>query len=320
MTPTITLLDDYQQVAVISADWSNLSGRYRIDAVREHIAERDDLVARLADSEVVVAMRERTPLTADLFDRLPRLRLVVTTGMKNASIDVASAAERGITVCGTRTRPSGVSELVIGMLIAVMRSISVEDAAMHRGGWQHTIGPGLQGNRLGLLGLGAIGARVARLASAFEMDVVAWTPNLTSERAATHGVRAVERDELMATADAVSVHAPLNESTRGLIGAREIALMKPTAYLINTSRGPLVDESALVAALRSSAIAGAALDVYDVEPLPAQHPLRELPNALLLPHIGYVTSSAYEVFYPDAVEDVEAFLAGSPVRVVSPPS
>jgi phosphoglycerate dehydrogenase-like enzyme len=320
MTATITLLDDYQQVAVPSVDWSELARRYRIDAVREHIGERDELVARLADSEVVVAMRERTPLTVDLFDRLPRLRLVVTTGMKNASIDVAGAARHGITVCGTRTHPSGVSELVMGMLIAVMRSVSVEDAAMHRGGWQHTIGPGLQGSRLGLLGLGSIGSRVARLASAFEMDVVAWTPNLTPERAATYGVRAVERDELLSTADAVSVHAPLNETTRGLIGARELELMKPSAYLINTSRGPLVDESALVAALRSSAIAGAALDVYDVEPLPVEHPLRQLPNALLLPHIGYVTSNAYEVFYPDAVEDIVAFLAGTPIRVVSPPT
>jgi phosphoglycerate dehydrogenase-like enzyme len=320
MTPTITLLDDYQQVAVASADWSALRQRYLIDAVREHIAERDDLVARLADSEVVVAMRERTPLDANLFDRLPNLRLDVTTGMKNASIDVAHAAERGITVCGTRTRPSGVSELVVGMLITVMRSISVEDAAMHRGGWQHTIGPGLQGSRLGLLGLGAIGARVARLLDAFEMDVVAWTPNLTAERAATHRVRAVERDELLSTADAVSVHAPLNETTRGMIGAGELALMKPTAYLINTSRGPLVDESALVAALRSGSIAGAALDVYDVEPLPPQHPLRELPNALLLPHIGYVTTNAYEVFYPDAVGDIAAYLAGAPIRVVSSPA
>ena len=313
---TISLLDDYQDVARSSADWSRLAERFTVAAVREHIADIDVLAERLADTEVMVAMRERTPITAQLLDRLPGLKLIVTTGMRNAAIDTAAAFARGVTVCGTRTRPSGVSELVIGMLIGVMRSITIEDASMHRGGWQHTIGPGLQGNRLGLFGLGTIGARVARLAQAFEMDVVAWTPGLTPERAAEHNVHAVSRTELLSTSDAVSVHAPLNDATRGMIGAAELDLMKPTAYLLNTSRGALVDDAALVEALTSSSIAGAALDVYDAEPLPVAHPLRQVPNVLLLPHIGYVTTDAYRLFYSDAVEDIEAFLAGHPIRVV----
>lgn len=316
MKPKITFLDDYQHIVARSADWSRLTDRYTIDPVHDHITNADELILRLADSEVVVAMRERTPLPAEVLTRLARLRLIVTTGMRNAAIDVRTANASGITVCGTRARPSGVSELVIGMLIALMRSISAEDANMHHGGWQHTIGPGLEDSTLGLIGLGTIGSRVARLARAFDMNVIAWTPELTPERAAQHGVRAVPKDELLASADAVSLHAPLNDSTRGLIGAREFGLMKPAAYLLNTSRGPLVDEVALVTALRASAIAGAALDVYDMEPLPVHHPLRELPNALLLPHIGYVTMNAYHLFYSDALEDILAFLAGHPMRLV----
>jgi phosphoglycerate dehydrogenase-like enzyme len=315
VAPTITILDDYQQVATELADWTALASRYHIDAVPDHLTA-DDLVRRLSETDIVVAMRERTPITAQLLDQVPRLRLIVTTGMRNASIDMDAARARGILVCGTRTRPSGVSELVIGILLSLMRSITAEDEAMHRGGWQHTVGHGLEGSMLGLIGLGSIGSRVAQLARAFDMDVVAWTPHLTADRARELGVRAVARDDLLASADAVSLHVPLNESTRGLIGSRELQLMKPSAYLINTSRGPIVDEVALTRALNSSQIAGAGLDVYDTEPLPHDHPLRGMSNALLLPHIGYVTEQAYRLYFQDAVEDIEAFLEGEPVRAL----
>lgn len=318
--PLMALLDDYQDVALTSADWSDLTERHRIVPIHEHVADPADLARRIAGCEVIVAMRERTPIGADLLDQLPRLRLVVTTGMRNAAIDLDAATERGILVCGTPTRPAGVSELVIGMLIAVTRSISIEDAAMRRGDWQHTIGPSLQGRTLGLLGLGTIGSRVALLANAFEMDVVAWTPSLTAGRAAREGVRAVSQDELLAVSDALSIHVPLAPSTRGLIGRTQLSRMKRSAYLINTSRGPIVDEHALVEALRSGTIAGAALDVYDTEPLPVDHPLRSVPNALLLPHLGYVTTDTYRVFYEGAVAAIKAFESGDPVRVLNPPA
>ncbi|HEU4842518.1 MAG TPA: D-2-hydroxyacid dehydrogenase family protein [Ilumatobacteraceae bacterium] len=314
----VTVLDDYQGVALASADWSPVQAAHTVEVIGEHIGDEAALVRRLARSDIVVAMRERTPFPADVLAALPALRLLVTTGMANASIDLAAAARHGITVCGTGGSGNAMPELTIGMMIALTRNFAREDAAVRAGGWQHTIGPGLSGATLGIVGLGRLGTPVATLAQAFGMEVIAWSPNLTPARAEPHGVRAVDKHDLFATADVITIHMPLSPTSRGLIGAADLALMKPTAYLINTSRGPIVDESALVTALRAGRIAGAGLDVFDVEPLPVDHPLRSLPNTLLLPHIGYVTSDNYRTFYRHVVEDIVAFTAGTPVRVLAP--
>lgn len=313
---TVTILDDYQNVALASADWAGVQQRYTVDVQTSHIADEAALVARLAGSEVVVAMRERTPFPARVLAQLPQLRLLVTTGLANASIDVAAAKAQGVTVCGTTSSGNAVPELTIGMIIALTRNFAAEDAAVRAGAWQHTIGPELGGTTLGVVGLGRLGVPVARLASALGMSIVAWSPHLTPERAAPHGARAVSKSELFSQSDVITIHMPLSEHSRGLIGAADLALMKPTAYLINTSRGPIVDEAALLDALRSRRIAGAGLDVYDVEPLPADHPLRTMPNTLLLPHIGYVTTDQYRRWYGEVVEDILAWVAGTPIRAL----
>jgi phosphoglycerate dehydrogenase-like enzyme len=307
-------LDDYQDVALTLADWSPVRSKYTVEAIREHIADQSELIARLRDSEVVVAMRERTPFPADVLKQLPALRLLVTTGPRNASIDVDAAKAQGITVCGTTGTGTAMPEITLGMIIALTRNFAQEDAAVRAGEWQHTIGPGLAGSTLGVIGLGRLGIPVAQLAQAFQMSVLAWSPNLTQDRAERYGVRAVDKRTLFAESDVLTIHMPLSSRTRGLIGAEDFALMKPTAYLINTSRGPIVDEAALVEALRAGRIAGAGLDVYDVEPLAADHPLRSLPNTLLLPHIGYVTTDNYRIWYGQVVEDIVAWSNGSPVR------
>jgi phosphoglycerate dehydrogenase-like enzyme len=312
----VTILDDYQPVALSSADWSGVQDRFDVEVLTEHIADVDELTARLGRSQVVVAMRERTPFPASTLARLPELRLLVTTGMVNASIDLAAAAAQGVTVCGTGTAGNAMPELTIGMIIALLRNFAAEDAAIRSGRWQHTLGVGLAGRTLGVLGLGRLGTPVARLAQAFDMDVIAWSPNLTAERAAEHGVRAVTKPQLFAESDVLSIHMPLSERSRGLVGAGELALMRPTAYLINTSRGPIVDEQALVAALTERRIAGAGLDVYDIEPLPVDHVLRTLPNTLLLPHIGYVIAENYAVVYAEVVADILAWAEGAPIRVL----
>ena len=314
----VTVLDDYQAVALASADWSEVQALHTLEVITDHIADRTSLVRRLAHSEVVVAMRERTPFPADVLVELPALRLLVTTGMANTSIDLDAAARLGIVVCGANGSGNAMPELTIGMMIALTRNFAQEDAAVRAGGWQHTIGPGLSGATLGVVGLGRLGVPVARLAQAFGMTVIAWSPNLTHARAEPHGVRAVGKRELFSTADVISIHMPLSDASRGLIGGEDLALMKPSAYLINTSRGPIVDEVALIEVLRDGRIAGAGLDVYDVEPLPVDHPLRSLRNTLLLPHIGYVTSDNYHSFYGQVVEDIVAFTAGTPIRVLSP--
>jgi phosphoglycerate dehydrogenase-like enzyme len=312
----VVVLDDYQSVALDCADWSPVSERYEIEVIHEHIAA-DDVRTRLLGAEVVVAMRERTPFPADVLRALPDLRLLVTTGNKNASIDLAAAAELGITVCGTTGTGNSVPEITIGMIIAVMRNFAAEDAAMRAGGWQHTIGPGLAGSTLGIIGLGRLGIPVARLAQAFDMSVLAWSPNLTPDRAEEHGVTAVGKRELFAGSDVVSIHMPLSERSRGLVGTAEFEAMRPTAYLVNTSRGPIVDESALLDALRERRIACAALDVYDVEPLPHDHALRSMPNTLLLPHIGYVTTDVYRLWFTQVVEDILAWADGAPIRLLT---
>jgi phosphoglycerate dehydrogenase-like enzyme len=312
----VAILDDYQAVALRLADWGSLPADVAV--FRDHVADEAGVAARLADFDAVVAMRERTPFTRSLLARLPRLRLLVTTGMRNASIDLRAAADRGIVVCGTAGLPSPTAELTWALILALVRHVPREDRATRDGRWQETLGTTLSGKTLGVLGLGQLGSRVARVGRAFEMDVLAWSQNLTAERAAAAGATlAGSKDEVLARVDIVTIHLVLGERTRGLLGARELALMRPTAYLVNTSRGPIVDEPALIAALRAGTIAGAGLDVYDEEPLPPDHPLRRLPNTVITPHLGYVTEETYRIFYPQAVEDVRAFLAGAPVRVLS---
>ena len=310
----ITVLDDYQDVALGMGPWDRLDAQ--VVALHEHLLG-DQLVAALSGSEVVVAMRERTPFDRVLLDRLPDLRLLVTTGMANASIDLDAARERGVLVCGTRSRQAGPAELTWALVLAVTRRVAYEDAAVRAGGWQTTIGPELSGRTLGVLGLGRLGSIVAGYGRAFGMRVLAWSANLDPGHARELGVEPVTLDDLLTRSDVVSVHLKLSDRTRGLLGARELDLIGSDGYLVNTSRGPIVDEAALVEALRTGRIAGAGLDVFDVEPLPADHPLRTAPRAVLTPHIGYVALDAYRVFYADAVEDVVAWLAGEPVRVLT---
>ena len=313
----LAVLDDYQQVAGRMVDWAAALPDASPTFFSDHLVDEDAVAARLAGFDAVVAMRERTPFRRSLLARLPRLRLLVTTGMRNAAIDMAAAAERGITVCGTAGSGTSTGELTWGLILALARHVPAEDAGVRAGGWQRTVGTDLAGATLGVLGLGNIGRRVAAVGLAFGMDVIAWSQNLTAEAAAAAGARRVEREALFREADVLTIHLVLSDRTRGLVGPAELALMKPTAYLVNTSRGPIVDEAALAEHLRTGRIAGAGLDVYSVEPLPAGDALRTLPNTVLTPHLGYVTERTYRTFYREAAEDVAAFLAGHPVRVLT---
>jgi phosphoglycerate dehydrogenase-like enzyme len=312
------ILDDYQNVALSVADWRPLESKVKVQVFNEHVADREALAKALAGFDVIVAMRERTPFDAWLFDRLPQLKLLVTTGMRNASIDLAAAAKRGVTVCGTSGSVGTTTELAWGLILALARRIPQENALFHAGGkWQTTLGVGMNGKTLGVIGLGNLGARTAKVGLALEMKVLAWSPRLTPERCAEIGVtHAGSLDDLLRESDVVSIHVTLNEKSRGLLGARELAVMKREAFLVNTSRGPIVDEPALIAALQEKRIAGAGLDVFDREPLPSDHPLRRLDNVVATPHLGYVTREGYRVFYTHAVEDIAAWLAGKPVRVL----
>lgn len=311
----IAVLDDYQHAAEGLADWSSLEG-CDTTFFHEHIADCDALVEALQPFHIVCAMRERTAFPRDVLERLPNLRFMVTTGPFNAVIDIHAAAELGITISGTLGTPTPTPELTWALILALARQIPREDAAVRAGKWQVTVGTELAGRTLGLLGLGRQGAQVAPIGQAFGMDVIAWSQNLTAERAAEAGVRLATRDELFQVSDFVSVHLVYSERTYHLVGQRELALMKPSAYLVNTSRGPLVDEAALVAALFAGQIAGAGLDVYDVEPLPPDSALLMAPNTILTPHLGYVADKNYRVFYGDTVEDIRAWLAGAPIRLV----
>jgi phosphoglycerate dehydrogenase-like enzyme len=304
----VAVLDDYQGVALACADWSQLDGRANIRIFRDHVAEPDAVVARLEPFDVVCVMRERTPLTREIIERLPRLRLIASTGAVNASIDLEAARERGITVAHTGYTSHGAIELTWALILAAVRQIPAEAASMRAGGWQVALGGDLTRRTLGILGLGRIGTASARIAGAFGMDVIAWSPNLTAEKAAATGARYVGKDELFRSADIVTVHLVLGKRSRGIVGAAELASMKPDAWLVNTSRGPLVDEDALIAALREKRIAGAALDVFATEPLPPDHPFRTLPNVLATSHIGFVTRETYEIFYPDTVKNILAWL------------
>ncbi|MGV9288586.1 D-2-hydroxyacid dehydrogenase family protein [Streptomyces sp. NPDC003719] len=310
------VLDDFQDIATTAADWGPVGDRVEVTAFTEHFATEDELARALADFDIAVTLRERVPFPASLLDRLPRLKLLVASGMRNSVIDLAAAERNGVTVCGTQSSPTPPVELTWALLLGLARGIVTENNALRAGGpWQSTVGADLHGRRLGLLGLGKIGGRVARVGLAFGMEVTAWSPHLTKERTDEVGAElAPSKEELLRTGDFVSLHLVLGETTRGILGAPELALMKPDAYLVNTSRAALVDQDALLTALREHRIAGAAVDVFDTEPLPADHPMRTAPRLLATPHLGYVSHRNYATYYGQAVEAIAAYLTGTPIR------
>ncbi|MEU6145568.1 D-2-hydroxyacid dehydrogenase family protein [Streptomyces sp. NPDC047081] len=310
------VLDDFQQVATEVADWSPVADEVETVSFAEHFGTEDELAAALADFDIVVTLRERVPFPASLFARLPRLKLLVASGMRNTVIDYAAAEAHGVTVCGTASTSTPPVELTWALILGLARGLVAENNALRSGGpWQQTVGADLHGRRLGILGLGKIGSRVAHVGLAFGMHVSAWSRHLTKEYADEVGVQlAASKEELLADSDFVSIHLALSDRTRGLLGPAELALLKPTAHLVNTSRAAIVDQDALLAALHEGRIAGAAVDVFDVEPLPAGHPMRTAPRLLATPHLGYVSRANYETYYGQAVEDIRAFLDGTPVR------
>ncbi len=310
------ILDDYQQAALALADWARLSDRVAVSAISQHIPNPDDLVARIAQAEILVIMRERTPFPAALLERLPRLELLVTSGMRNLAIDLAAARARNVVVCGTDSSPTPPTELTWALILGLARHVAPESLTLRAGGpWQSTIGTDLAGATLGVLGLGKIGTRVAEIGRAFGMRVIAWSPNLDDGRAAAAGVeRAASKEALLEASDVVTIHLVLGDRTRDLLGAAELRRMRRDAFLVNTSRAPIIDQAALVQALEEGWIAGAGLDVFETEPLPADSPFRRLPNVLALPHLGYVSRNNYRTFFTQAVEDIEAWLAGAPIR------
>ena len=311
----VAVIDDYQNVAMEMADWEPVTRDCEITVFNDHLADEDAVAERLKDFEVVVIMRERTPFPRSQFEKLPNLKLLVTSGMRNLAIDVAAARELGVTVCGTPSAGTSTAELTWGLLLGLARHIPEEDRATRLGAWQRTLGPGLAGKTLGVIGLGRIGSQIAEIGNAFRMKVIAWSPNLTAARAAEFGAELADgKETLLSRADFVTLHVILSDRSRGMIGAAELALMKSSACLINTSRGPLVDEAALIAALENGAIAGAALDVFDIEPLPLDHPFRRLENTVITPHLGYVSSDLYRIFFGVGVEDIRAWLDGKPIN------
>ena len=313
----IAILDDYQNVALRMADWSGLQKGHKVVVFNERLPDVEAAARALAEFDVIGIMRERTPFQRALFEKLPKLRLLVTTGKRNAAIDLEAAKAHNVTVCNTGGAGRSTAELAIGLMIALARHFREEFAAMRAGGgWQTTLGMDLEGKTLGILGLGNLGAKVGRIGTAMGMKPIAWSQNLTAEQARERGAERVEKDELFGRSDVISIHLILSQRTRGLVGARELALMKPTALLINTSRGPIIDEAALLAALKEKRIAGFGADTYDVEPLPPNHPLRSEPRALLTPHLGYVTEETYRDFYGGMVQAIEAWLAGKPINIL----
>jgi phosphoglycerate dehydrogenase-like enzyme len=311
------ILDDYQNVVLNVTDWSKVAGDLDIKVFNEHLGGPDNVVKALQGFNIVCAMRERTPFPRAVIEKLPDLKLLITTGLRNASIDVAAAKERGVVVCGTPSVGNPTSGIAIGLMLELTRRIGYENARMKAGvPWQSTIGMDLDGLTLGVLGLGKLGTRTANIAKAFGMKVIAWSQNLTPEKCKEAGVEYVSKEDLFRQADFITIHVVLSQRSRGLVGAQEIALMKPTAYLINTSRGPIIDEAAMLAALRDKKIGGAGLDTFDIEPLPVDHPLRKLDNVVLTPHLGYVATQNYRAYFAGVVDDIRAFIDGKPVRVM----
>jgi phosphoglycerate dehydrogenase-like enzyme len=312
------ILDDYQDAASGLGDWEKLKDQIEFVFFTNHQTDEEEIAARLHDFDIVMMNRERTPFLKSQLDKLPNLKLLMTSGMRNFSIDIAAAHANGVVVCGTQSVSNSTPELTWGLILSLARQIPKEDRLLREGGyWQTTVGKGLQGRILGIVGLGRLGTMVAKVGVAFGMKIIAWSPNLTEARAAEHGATLASKEELFSTADFITLHMPLSDQSRGIVGAEEIADMRSDAYLINTSRGPLVDELALVAALESNAIAGAGLDVYDVEPLPLDHPYRRLENTVLTPHLGYVVEDSYRQSHNQMIENIEAWIAGSPSREMS---
>jgi phosphoglycerate dehydrogenase-like enzyme len=319
MPQRCAILDDYQNVALKTADWSGVAHDLDIKVFTAPLGDDDAVIDALKDFSIICAMRERTRFPRRVLEALPNLKLLITTGMRNAAIDVKAANEHGITVCGTGVVGNPTVGIAIGLMLELTRRIGFENARMKAGEpWQVTLGSDLEGKTLGVVGLGKLGARVAKVAQAFGMRTIAWSQNLTAEKAREAGAELVSKEDLFRQADIASVHLILSDRSRALVGARELGLMKPTAYLINTARGPIIDEAALIAALRERRIAGAGLDVFDIEPLPTDHPLRRLDNVVLTPHLGYVSAQNYSVYFRDTVEDIRAFLDGKPVREIAP--
>lgn len=313
----VVVLDDYHSVATALGPWDMLANKVHLAVHTDHVSDDEAVVARLAHAHVVVVMRERTPLTRGRLEQLPHLKLIVTTGMENKSIDMGCATERGVVVCGTRGGLSNAVEHTWALILSHIRNISEEEENLRSGAWQTTMGRDLFGSTIGLVGLGRTGTRMARVARAFDMNILAWSPHLTPEVAETHGATAVSKDRLFSESDIVSVHLQLSDSTRGIIGAEDVARMKRTALFVNTSRGALVDEAALEKAVRAGDIAGAALDVFVDEPLPPTSTMRTLPNSVLTPHVGYVTEGLYRRFFTDIVEDIAMHMTGTPIRVLN---
>ncbi len=317
MATRVAILDDYQNVALDCADWGSLPPDVEVRVFHDPLGDEAAVAGALAGFEVIVAMRERTPFPASQLEKLADLKLLVTTGMRNGAIDMDAARRRSITVCGTGILRYPAAEHACALILALVKQIPRENRTMHEGGWQSGLVDGLRGRTLGILGLGHLGSQVAAVGNAFGMRVIAWSQNLTPERAAECGAELVDKETLLRQADVLSIHLLLSQRTRGLIGAPELALMKPTAYLVNTSRGPIVDETALIEALKAGTIAGAGIDVYDIEPLPRDHPLRGLDNAILTGHTAYVMRDNYALAYGEAVEDIAAWLAGEPLRILN---
>lgn len=315
---SIVVLDDYQNVALKFGGWERLQSRASIRVLNRHVADRAELARELADASVIVCNRERTVIDAALIRALPKLELIVTSGARNASIDVAAAKTRGVPVCGTATLGYPTAELTWAMILGWMRSLPQEVASLAGGGWQTRVGTGVRGKTLGILGYGRIGSDVARVGQAFGMKVIAWSRSLTPEKAAAAGIECVTKAEAFARSDLLTIHMILNKETTNFVTAADLALMKPTALFVNTSRAGLVDMNALIAGLKAGRPGGAALDVYDREPLPADDPIRSAPNTLLTPHLGYVMAENYAVSFKEAVENIEAWLDGAPKRVIEP--
>jgi phosphoglycerate dehydrogenase-like enzyme len=312
----VAVLDDYMNAVAGAADWGLLRGSAETDFFHDHLVDEDALVDRLVNYDIIVGERERTKFPRSLLERLPNLKLLILTGPVNWSIDFAAARELGIVVCGTEALQDKTPEITWGLILSLCRRVTPEDRAIRAGKWQTGLGVGLNGRVLGVIGLGQVGAAVARIGMAFQMEVIAWSENLTKERATEVGAELVSKDELLRRSDVVTLHVVLGERTKNLIQERDFALMKPTAYMVNTSRGPIVDESALLLALNNGTIAGAGLDVFDVEPLPADHPFRHMENLVITPHIGYITAEQFQLFYSQAVENIQAFLRREPIRIL----
>tara|TARA_A100001037_G_scaffold305991_1_gene348513 strand:+ start:26619 stop:27608 length:990 start_codon:yes stop_codon:yes gene_type:complete len=314
----IAILDDYQSVARNYAEWSKLEAQHGITFFSDHISDHSQLITRLQPFDIIMGMRERTPFPKAVLSKLPNLKLLITSGARNASFDTQSATALGILICGTGGSGEGPTELTWGLIINLLRNIprEISDTKQHK--WGTTMGVGLKGKTIGLLGLGHIGSLVARVAKAFDMNVIAWSQNMTESHASEHSATLVSKEELFALSDIVSIHVRLSDRTRDLVTYKELSLMKSTSYIINISRGPIINENDLVQILRDKGIAGAGLDTFDVEPLPDNHPLLNLDNVIITPHIGYVTQEAYSAYYSGALEDIEAFIEGTPINMINP--